>query len=166
MIAQILTCSYSFQIVSEPDNNRYGDAIAVPSRMARTKSPAEPLSGWRIALEDTFDLEGVQTSMCTKAALELYLPASHSADAIATVVEKGATILGKTKLSMLLSEEEPIEAVGYETPCNPRGDRHQRSGGSSSGSTVAVAAYDWIDIGIGIDSEMLSRYALVFSNII
>ena len=56
-------------------------------------------------------------------------------------------------LSMFLSREEPAESVDYQTAWNPRGDSYQGPGGSSSGSAAAVAAYDWLDIGIGTDSK-------------
>ncbi|KAF7512942.1 hypothetical protein GJ744_012045 [Endocarpon pusillum] len=123
-------------------------AVAVPSRLTVSKSSTKPLSGWRVALKDAFDLEGVRTSMCNRAYLQLYPPASCSADAVATIVDKGALVLGKTKLSMFLSREEPSESVDYQTAWNPRGDGYQGPGGSSSGSAAVVAAYDWIDIGI------------------
>jgi hypothetical protein len=48
--------------------------------------------------------------------------------------------------------EEPLEYIDYQAPWNPRGDRYQSTGGSSSGSAAALAAYDWLDIAIGTDS--------------
>jgi Asp-tRNA(Asn)/Glu-tRNA(Gln) amidotransferase A subunit family amidase len=52
--------------------------------------------------------------------------------------------------------EEPIECVHYRAPWNPRADGHQSPAGSSSGSGVAVASYQWIDITIGSDSKFQS----------
>ena len=62
-------------------------------------------------------------------------------------------MLGKTRLSSFLSREEPSESVDFLTAWNPRADGYQSPGGSSSGSAAAVAAYDWVDIAIGTDSE-------------
>lgn len=91
--------------------------------------------------------------MCNRAYLGLYPPARFTAPAIAGIISGGASILGKTKLSSFLSREEPSESVDFQTPWNPRGDGYQTPGGSSSGSGVATAAYDWVDIGIGTDSK-------------
>lgn len=106
-----------------------------------------------MALKDAFDINGVRTSMCNRAYLALYPPATVTAVAIAHVVEGGACIVGKTKLSAFLSREEPTESVDFQTAWNPRADGYQTPGGSSSGSAAAVAAYDWIDIGIGTDTN-------------
>lgn len=95
--------------------------------------------------------------MCNKAYLEFYPPAKATAKAIAHVVGGGASIVGKTKLSSFLSREEATESVDYQTAWNPRADGYQTPGGSSSGSAVAVAAYDWIDIGIGTDTNVSIR---------
>jgi Asp-tRNA(Asn)/Glu-tRNA(Gln) amidotransferase A subunit family amidase len=90
--------------------------------------------------------------MCNTAYLELYPASRSTAPAITVVIDGGASILGKTKLSSLLSREEPAESVDFQSVFNPRGDGYQSPGGSSSGSAAAVAAYEWIDIGIGTDS--------------
>lgn len=63
-------------------------------------------------------------------------------------------VAGKTKMNSFGNWEEPLEYIDYQAPWNPRGDRYQSPGGSSSGSAVAVAAYDWLDLAIGTDSEL------------
>ncbi|PQE06721.1 hypothetical protein CJF30_00008610 [Rutstroemia sp. NJR-2017a BBW] len=103
-------------------------------------------------LKDAFDLEGTKMSMWNRAYLELYPPAKSTAPSLQNVSEKGAWMLGKTKLSSVLSREEPSESVDFQTAWNPRGDGYQGPGGSSSGSAAAAAAYDWVDIAIGTDS--------------
>ncbi|KAL9597860.1 MAG: hypothetical protein Q9219_004881 [cf. Caloplaca sp. 3 TL-2023] len=87
------------------------------------------------------------------AYLELLSPASSTAPSIIDIVGGGAIVLGKTKLGSFLSREEPTESVDYQAPWNPRADGYQTAGGSSSGSAAAVAAYDWIDIGIDTDTN-------------
>jgi Asp-tRNA(Asn)/Glu-tRNA(Gln) amidotransferase A subunit family amidase len=50
--------------------------------------------------------------------------------------------------------EEPVDYIDFEAPWNPRADGHQSSGGSSSGSAAACAAYEWLDIAMGADSKL------------
>lgn len=133
--------------------SRSSSSLAVPLHKNTSWSSQKSFAGWRVALKDAFDISGVRTSMCNKAYLELYPAANVSAKAIAHVVEKGASIVGKTKLSSFLSREEATESIDFQTAWNPRGDGYQSPGGSSSGSAVAVAAYDWIDIGVGTDTN-------------
>ncbi|KAH8588310.1 amidase signature domain-containing protein [Bisporella sp. PMI_857] len=128
-------------------------SLAVPSRLAYFNTENYPLQGYRVALKDAFDLEGVKTSMCNRAYFELYPPAVSTALSLHNVIRNGAWILGKTKLSSFLSREEASESVDFQTAWNPRGDGYQGPGGSGSGSAAAVAAYDWVDIGIGTDTN-------------
>ncbi|KAK4228636.1 amidase signature domain-containing protein [Podospora fimiseda] len=46
-------------------------------------------------------------------------------------------------------ETYPAQEVSAPSLWNPRGDGYQLTGGSSSGSAAAVAAYDFLDIAIG-----------------
>jgi Asp-tRNA(Asn)/Glu-tRNA(Gln) amidotransferase A subunit family amidase len=57
------------------------------------------------------------------------------------------------KLSSFAGREEPMEAIDYQSPLNPRGDGYQYPAGNSSGSAAAVAGYDFVDIALGSDSE-------------
>ncbi|KAL9607349.1 MAG: hypothetical protein Q9167_007729 [Letrouitia subvulpina] len=102
---------------------------------------------------DVFDIKGMRTSTCNKAYLELYAPAAATALSIIHVIEGGASTLGKTKLGSLLSTEEATESIDFHAAWNPRADGYQSTGGSSSGSAAAVAGYEWIDIGIGTDTN-------------
>lgn len=66
-----------------------------------------------MAVKDAFDINGVRISLCNRAYLALYPPATVTAVAIAHVVEGGACIVGKTRLSPFLSREEPAESVDF-----------------------------------------------------
>jgi Asp-tRNA(Asn)/Glu-tRNA(Gln) amidotransferase A subunit family amidase len=69
------------------------------------------------------------------------------------LIDCGAIIVGKTKLSEFADAEDPTgDWVDYHCPFNPRGDGYLNPGGSSVGSGAAIAAYDWLDIAIGTDS--------------
>ncbi|KAL8833573.1 MAG: hypothetical protein Q9170_004188 [Blastenia crenularia] len=113
----------------------------------------KPFADYRIAVKDAFDIKGVKTSMYNKAFLALYPPATSTAPSILHVIEGGASLVGKTKLSSFLSREEALGSVDSPAPWNPRADGRQTTGGSGSGSAAAIAAYEWIDIGIGTDTN-------------
>ena len=136
-----------------PSSQANGLAVAVPSRLNVQKSHDKPLAGFRVAVKDIFQLQGIKTSVCNRAYLQLYPEASRTASCINMIQAAGATIVGTTKLASFAATEEPTECVDFPAPWNPRGDGYQSPAGSSSGSAVAVTAYDWIDIGIGSDSK-------------
>ena len=140
------------------NDGRHGWAccsVAVPSRIGTTKWSEKSFLGWRVAVKDAFDIEGLRTSLCNWAYLELYGQSNTTASSITNVLEGGSWLLGKTKLSSFLSREEPTESIDFQTPWNPRADGYQTTGGSSSGSAAAVAAYNWVDVAIGTDSMLL-----------
>lgn len=80
-------------------------------------------------------------------------PCDKTATSIQKLIDAGAEIVGKNKLSSFAAREEPTECVDYQAPFNPRGDGYQSPAGSSSGSAAAVASYDWLDFAIGTDSK-------------
>lgn len=49
-------------------------------------------------------------------------------------------------------EKATADWVDYHSPWSPRGDGYQDPAGSSSGAGASVAAYDWIDLGVGSDT--------------
>ncbi|KAF9767633.1 hypothetical protein IL306_015180 [Fusarium sp. DS 682] len=125
--------------------------IAVPSRAPTLATNSPP--NLRIAVKDCFFLRGMKTSLCNRAYYEISEPATFTADVIQALINNGAHIVGLTKLSSMIAREEPMDAVDYPTAFNPRGDGYQSPAGSSSGSAAAVAAYDWLDCGIGTDTS-------------
>lgn len=134
--------------------------MAVASRLSASVSrlcSKYALYGKRIAVKDIYQLDGLRTSLCNKAYYDLSLPASSTAPTIQRLIDAGAQIVGKTKLSSLISREEPTEAVDYQTPFNPRGEGYQSPAGSSSGSAAAIAAYEWLDFAIGSDTTGSGR---------
>ena len=123
----------------------------MPSRFGRHVDVHKPFVGQRIVVKDIFDIRGLQTSACNRAFLRWNRPADQTAPIIQRLIDGGAEIVGKAKLSSMISREEPSENLEYHPPHNPRGDGEQSPAGSSSGSAAAVAAYDWLDFGIGSD---------------
>jgi Asp-tRNA(Asn)/Glu-tRNA(Gln) amidotransferase A subunit family amidase len=90
--------------------------VAVPSRLLTTATASQPLGGWRVAVKDIFRIEGVKTSVCNRSSYGLYPPASQTAACIKLLEEKGARILGTTKLAAFAATEEPIECIDYQAP--------------------------------------------------
>ncbi|CCC14296.1 unnamed protein product [Sordaria macrospora k-hell] len=144
-----------FQPLPWIDSSHQFPSFALPSRI-KTGTGHEPqsksLAGWRILVKDNINLQGTKTSQGNKAYYDTYGPCTKNAPCIQKLVDKGAVIVGKTKMNSFANWEEPIEYVDYQAPWNPRGDGYQSMGGSSSGSAAAVAAYDWLDIAIGTDT--------------
>ena len=131
--------------------------IAVPSRLQRLSHTEKPLAGLRVAAKDIFRIKGVRTSLCNRAYYQLYPPAIETAGCIRILVEKGASLVGTTRLSSFAATEEPLECVDFQAPWNPRADGYQSPAGSGSGSGVAIASYSWLDIAIGSDTSGSGR---------
>ncbi|KAK1833473.1 amidase signature domain-containing protein [Podospora conica] len=129
-------------------------AVAVPSRLYFKKDqPGKPLNGRRIAIKDNIHLNGVITGMGNRAWAELYGESSETAKFIQDLVDLGAVVVGKTKLSAFAgSEVPPDQCIDYLAPFNPRGDEYQGPSGSSSGAASAAGGYDWLDHSIGTDT--------------
>ena len=127
--------------------------VAVPSRIRKRPTESNLLSGMRVAVKDNFHIKGHRTSLCNRAYYELYPASNKTASCISKLEDRGAYIVGTTKLAAFAATEEPLECVDYQAPWNPRGDGHQSPAGSSSGSGAAIASYKWLDIAIGSDSK-------------
>lgn len=112
-----------------------------------------------MAVKDNFHLQGWRTSLSNQAYHDTYPPQEKTAVCIQRLVDLGALIVGKTKLTSFCVWEEPVESIDYPAPWNARADGYQSPGGSSSGSGAAIGAYEWLDIAIGTDSKFnLYRY--------
>jgi Asp-tRNA(Asn)/Glu-tRNA(Gln) amidotransferase A subunit family amidase len=128
-------------------------AVAVSSRLRSEPAKDKPLNGLRFAAKDNFNLKGIRTSFGSKAYLNTYGPQSETAETVKQLIGLGATITGKVKMTQFGNWEEPIQSADYQAPWNPRADGFQSPGGSSSGPAAALAAYEWLDVTLGSDSE-------------
>ncbi|KAK2603985.1 MutS protein msh4 [Conoideocrella luteorostrata] len=127
--------------------------IAVPSRLYAAQVPEKPLAGSRIGIKDIFRLEGTQLTMMSRPWTELYGLDDESAEYTKKLIELGAVIVGKTKMTSFASPEEPTDQwVDFHCPVNPRGDRYQSPSSSSTGAGTALAGYGWLDFSIAGDS--------------
>lgn len=135
--------------------------VAADDLVARCPNPDHlPLWGLPFAVKDNIDVAGVPTTAgCPDYA---YLPTSD-----ATVVERlraaGAILVGKTNLDQF--------ATGLNGTRSPYGaprsvfDPDRVSGGSSSGSAVAVAA-GLVSFALGTDTAGSGRVPAAFNNIV
>ncbi|WP_194816900.1 allophanate hydrolase [Nocardia sp. XZ_19_385] len=134
------------------------DAAAVERRLADGESL--PLAGTLVAVKDNIDVAGLPT---TAACPEFAYTADVSAAAIERLVTAGAVVLGKTNLDQfatgLVGTRSPYGAVRHA--------QHPEliSGGSSSGSAVAVAL-GLADIGIGTDTAGSGRVPAALHGIV
>jgi hypothetical protein len=144
---------YQFRNLDSIGPNGTGMAVAVPSRLYSIASAEEPLAGVRIAIKDNLRLAGTKCSMGCRSFLATYDQDQETADYVKKLIDLGAVIVGKTKMTAFASSEKPCDWWDYQCPFNPRGDAHLTPGGSSTGSATAAGAYDWLDICVGSDSS-------------
>lgn len=127
--------------------------IAVPSRLYYSPTPEKPLAGVRMAIKDLFDLKGLKTSGGNRAYYEMSNAKNKTAIAVQKLIDAGAVIVGKTKLSEFAFGGMFItDHIDYLLPFNPRGDGYNSPSDSSGGSGASVAAYDWLDASMGSDT--------------
>jgi allophanate hydrolase len=119
-----------------------------------------PLAGKILAVKDNIDVAGLPTTAgCPQFA---YHP-QHTATAVRRLIDAGAIVLGKTNLDQfatgLVGTRSPYGAVRCAH------DPSRISGGSSSGSAVAVAL-GIADLGIGTDTAGSGRVPAAFHGLI
>lgn len=115
----------------------------------RDGAEAGPLSGLSFAVKDVIDVAGTITGAGNPAWAASHAPAKADAAVVATLLEAGATLLGKTH-----TDELAFSLMGanqhYGAPINPAASS-RLPGGSSSGSAAAVAG-GLVDFAIGTDT--------------
>lgn len=131
----------------------------MPSRIPHSIDTGKPLAGFRFAVKDIFDIEGMRMTAGCRAFFDLSTPSAQSAPALQRLIAQGAQLVGSLKLGSLITKEEPTESVDYHAPFNPRADGYQSAWSSSGGSGAAIAAYDWLDFSLATDSEFATQFA-------
>ncbi|WSI99810.1 allophanate hydrolase [Nocardia sp. NBC_01329] len=134
------------------------EAAALEDRLARGERL--PLAGLLLAVKDNIDIAGIPTT-CACPGFER--TPERTAPAVARLLEQGALVLGKTNLDQfatgLVGTRSPYGAV--RNALFP--DRV--SGGSSSGSAVAVAL-GMVDAALGTDTAGSGRVPAALNSII
>jgi amidase len=127
--------------------DRFG-ALCRHTHTMLSGSPSGPLAGLMFVAKDVFDVEGVQTGAGSPDWLRTHPPALKTAPAIERLIGAGASLIGKSQ-----TDELAFSLNGqnhhYGMPVNPRAP-DRISGGSSSGSAVAVSG-ELVDFAIGTD---------------
>ncbi|MER6736006.1 allophanate hydrolase [Streptomyces puniciscabiei] len=122
--------------------------------------PALPLAGLVVAVKDNIDVAGLPTT--AGAPSYAYEPRAD-APAVARLRAAGAVVLGKTNLDQFATG-----LVGTRSPYGPvrnAWDAARISGGSSSGSAVAVAL-GIADIALGTDTAGSGRVPAALNGIV
>lgn len=134
------------------------DADEVDRRIAAGK--VLPLAGVPFAVKDNLDVAGLKTTAACPAFA--YAPA-ESAAVVERLQAAGAIVMGKTNLDQFATG-----LVGTRSPHGAPGCVHNRayvSGGSSSGSAVAVAA-GLVSFALGTDTAGSGRVPAAFNGLV
>ncbi len=131
-----------------------------PDEVASFEGRGGPLAGIPFAVKDNLDLAGYPT---TGGCPDLTEPAVRSAVAVQRLIDAGAVPVGKTNLDQFATG-----LVGTRSPygaCHCVADPAYVSGGSSSGSAVAVAA-GLVPLALGTDTAGSGRVPAAFNGIV
>ncbi len=154
------------RIAAYPDPAIWITRVPDDEVMARAEALAHkdpkhlPLFGIPFAVKDNIDCAGLPTTAACPAFA--YTPA-HNAHVVERLLAAGAILIGKTNLDQFATG-----LVGTRSPYGaPRSvfDNRYISGGSSSGSAVAVAA-GLVAFALGTDTAGSGRVPAAFNNIV
>jgi allophanate hydrolase len=127
---------------------------------ARDVDLSLPLGGVPFAVKDSIDVAGMQTTVACPA---FAYKATTTAPVVQRLLDAGAILVGKTNLDQFATG-----LVGTRSPygacVNPFDDRYI-SGGSSSGSAVAVAT-GLCAFSLGTDTAGSGRVPAAFNNLV
>lgn len=118
------------------------------------------LYGVPFAVKDNFDVMGLPTTAGCPAYSR---QAAHTAEAVRRLMDAGAILIGKTNMDQFATG-----LVGTRTPygiCSSVFDERYISGGSSSGSAVAVAK-GLVSFALGTDTAGSGRVPAAFNNLV
>jgi amidase len=121
-------------------------AYGAPDLSTRTEGP---LAGLSFGVKDLFDVEGLPTGAGSPDWLATHPVATRTAPAVATLLDAGARLVGKTMTDEMAWSLNGQNAH-YGTPANPAAP-DRIPGGSSSGSASATAA-GLVDFAVGSDT--------------
>lgn len=122
--------------------------------------PLPPLYGIPFAVKDNIDVANIPTTAGSKAYA--YTPTSTS-PVVAAILKAGGIFIGKTNLDQLATGLSGCRSP-FGTPRGVHG-KDRISGGSSSGSAVAVAA-GLVSFALGTDTAGSGRVPAAFNGII
>lgn len=121
-----------------------------------------PLFGIPFAIKDNIDLEGIPT---TAACPAFSYTAKRSAFVVQQLINAGAIPIGKTNMDQFATGLVGTRSPKPWGPCKNAFNTDYISGGSSSGSAVAVAL-GLVPFSLGTDTAGSGRVPAAFNNII
>ena len=121
-----------------------------------------PLYGIPFAIKDNIDLAGVPT---TAACPDFSYTPENDAYVVAKLIGAGAIPLGKTNLDQFATGLVGVRSPEPWGACKNSIDTEYISGGSSSGSSVAVAL-GLVSFSLGTDTAGSGRVPAAFNNIV
>ena len=136
------------------------NVMARAEKITRVDREKLPLYGVPFAVKDNMDVAGMDT---TAACPAFRYRAETTAMVIQNLEEAGAVLVGKTNLDQFATG-----LVGVRSPygaCSSVFDSRYLSGGSSSGSAVAVAS-GLVTFSLGTDTAGSGRVPAAFNNIV
>ncbi|HSD36866.1 MAG TPA: allophanate hydrolase [Rhodocyclaceae bacterium] len=136
------------------------EALARATALAAKGPEGLPLYGVPFAVKDNIDVAGIPTTAACPAFA--YTPA-ETATAVQRLLDAGAILIGKTNLDQFATG-----LVGARSPYGVPASVFNPdfvSGGSSSGSAVAVAA-GCVSFALGTDTAGSGRVPAAFNNIV
>lgn len=137
------------------------DEIFGYARALIGRDPAElPLYGIPFAIKDNIDLAGIPT---TAACREFAYMPEVSAVVVQRLIDAGAIPIGKTNLDQFATGLNGTRSPWG--PCRNAFDPAYISGGSSSGSAVAVAK-GYVSFALGTDTAGSGRVPAAFNNLV
>jgi len=142
-------------LVSEEDNLRRAEQFEKV-----TDPGALPLYGIPFAVKDNFDVVGLPT---TAGCPEFTRVATFTAEAVERLLSAGAILIGKTNMDQFATG-----LAGTRTPygiCTSVFDADYISGGSSSGSALAVAR-GLVSFSLGTDTAGSGRVPAAFNQLV
>jgi allophanate hydrolase len=152
------------RLEGEPLNPVWISLVPRESALSRAhqieNSPPSALAGMTFAIKDNIDVSGMPTTAGCPAYA--YTPAS-SATVVQRLEQAGAILIGKTNMDQFATG-----LAGTRSPfgaCSSVYDERYISGGSSSGSAVAVAK-GLVTFALGTDTAGSGRVPAAFNNLI
>lgn len=143
-------------LATEQELAPYLDALA-------SQNPDElPLFGIPFAVKDNIDVAGMPTTAGCEAFR--YQPEQH-AGVVEALIRAGAIPIGKTNLDQFATGLVGTRSPEPWGPCRNSVDPDYISGGSSSGSAVAVAL-GLVSFSLGTDTAGSGRVPAAFNNLI